>query len=392
MLKLQKYFKEGGSLEELQKDPYNLQIMVDKPYTIFKYNMIESDLSNPIVQESRGVILDEFNNVVCISFNKFFNYGESEVYDIDLSKATVFRKYDGSLIKIWYSDYYDTWLISTNGTINAFNAGLSHKLDWKETFGDLVMDTLGGVSGFKYLTNLLEVGNTYSFELLHPQNPIVEEHTDKSLVLIGVRNNKTLEEYDIRNKEFKIISSATNVSIAKTFDVDKTSFETLLEEASGYNDDDNIFEGFVVADIKNGLVHGRVKLKTPMYLKFHRLTDREHSDNVFVEVFLENEMSEFESYIDQAPSYAKERYYELKDMYNDLLGNIENEVSDWKAYLKQLMESDPDTYKREFGMEVQKRVPQWKQGFIFEYVYKGTTPKEYLSSMHRNKLKKILGI
>ena len=43
-------------------------------------------------------------------------------------------------------------------------------------------------------------------------------------------------------------------------------------------------------------------------------------------------------------------------------------------------------------MEVQKRVPQWKQGFIFEYVYKGTTPKEYLSSMHRNKLKKILGI
>lgn len=43
--------------EVLQKPPYSLIVKEDDGYILLKYNQLESDLSNSIVQECRGVSL-----------------------------------------------------------------------------------------------------------------------------------------------------------------------------------------------------------------------------------------------------------------------------------------------------------------------------------------------
>ena len=43
--------------EVLQKPPYSLIVKEDDDYILTKYNQLESDLSNSIVQECRGVSL-----------------------------------------------------------------------------------------------------------------------------------------------------------------------------------------------------------------------------------------------------------------------------------------------------------------------------------------------
>ena len=55
----------------------NIHIEDEDGYTIFNYNMIDCDFSDPVVQESRGIILDVSDEknptVVCWPFRKFMN-------------------------------------------------------------------------------------------------------------------------------------------------------------------------------------------------------------------------------------------------------------------------------------------------------------------------------
>ena len=54
---------------------------------IFNYD-ISADFSDPVVQESRGIIIDTDSlEVVCWPFRKFGNYGESYADSIDWSTA-----------------------------------------------------------------------------------------------------------------------------------------------------------------------------------------------------------------------------------------------------------------------------------------------------------------
>ena len=79
-MKIQEYLRNGGDVIDLQKEPYNLTLKFheDDGRTLFKYKMIESDLSLEICQEARGLILDRDNDweVVSPGLRKFFNYGE----------------------------------------------------------------------------------------------------------------------------------------------------------------------------------------------------------------------------------------------------------------------------------------------------------------------------
>eukprot|EP00007_Cunea_sp_BSH-02190019_P003781 CAMPEP_0174238278 /NCGR_PEP_ID=MMETSP0417-20130205/10799_1 /TAXON_ID=242541 /ORGANISM="Mayorella sp, Strain BSH-02190019" /LENGTH=472 /DNA_ID=CAMNT_0015317099 /DNA_START=33 /DNA_END=1451 /DNA_ORIENTATION=+ len=70
------------------------------------YDQLKSPLSSPIVQECRGVILDESANyaVVHLPFTKFFNASESGAACIDWETATVFEKLDGSMVSLYWYD------------------------------------------------------------------------------------------------------------------------------------------------------------------------------------------------------------------------------------------------------------------------------------------------
>jgi len=105
---------------------------------LLDYNQIDSPKTDPIVMECRSLILDSEFNVVSRSFDRFFNYGEAQnvMPEIDWSKAVVYPKIDGSLIKIY--NYKGTWYVSTRGM--AFADSKVNGFDM--TFKDLVMKAL----------------------------------------------------------------------------------------------------------------------------------------------------------------------------------------------------------------------------------------------------------
>lgn len=83
-MKLLEFINEHDNWKELlQQSPYNLIVKEKDDYTLLKYNQLESDFSNEIVRECRGIILNKDNKIVCYPFHKFFNYGEQYADFID---------------------------------------------------------------------------------------------------------------------------------------------------------------------------------------------------------------------------------------------------------------------------------------------------------------------
>lgn len=77
------FISEHENWRDILKDEYKITVKEEYPFAIFNYG-IDCDFSNPIVQESRGIILDLDNlEVVCWPFRKFGNYNESYADKID---------------------------------------------------------------------------------------------------------------------------------------------------------------------------------------------------------------------------------------------------------------------------------------------------------------------
>ena len=91
--------------EVLAAEPFSLRFDHDGEYVSLKYILAVSDLSNPIVQECRGIIVRKDDNgkyiCVCRAMDKFFNWGESNAHSIEWDSAAIQEKIDGSLIKVW---------------------------------------------------------------------------------------------------------------------------------------------------------------------------------------------------------------------------------------------------------------------------------------------------
>ena len=86
ILEIQKFIYNNPTdwKEKLSNAPYYLQIYKweNLPLYGFKYQTTKSDLSLSIVQEARGLILNENGYVVAYPFYKFFNYQEPNADEI----------------------------------------------------------------------------------------------------------------------------------------------------------------------------------------------------------------------------------------------------------------------------------------------------------------------
>ena len=103
MLLVEKFMRENDDWEELlKKEPYRLRISKKYGYVLLTYKLGKSVMSNPIVQECRGVIFDlKTLKPVCVPFFKFFNYGEPNAHELDWDSVKYYKKLDGSLMKLW---------------------------------------------------------------------------------------------------------------------------------------------------------------------------------------------------------------------------------------------------------------------------------------------------
>ena len=339
--------------EELAAAPYCLKISYDEELVMFKYNQLESDFSLPEVREARGIIFDYTTwTCVCRAFDKFGNYGESYVPEIDWSTAFVSEKVDGSLMKVYWVD--NCWMLATNGTINAFEADIGDAKG--RTFGDLFNTALYNCDQL-YFTQKLDTNKCYMFELVSPYTKVVVPYEKTEIYFLGSRDLITGQEYTFAEEpEIAALFRTPNI-------YPMTSLDEVSEAAAALNWDE---EGYVVCDANKN----RCKIKSPAYVRAHYMrTNNVVTLKRLVSIILNNEIDEFVIYAPEwqeaivkiycAIGYLerlsydcievlskfhfnnKKEYYEFvsaavgnKEMRNFLLKRYDHPEYTWSEYIK----------------------------------------------------------
>ena len=309
-LEIQKFLRKNPKnwKEILCAPPYSLLIKEGEASSagavLFKYDQKTSDFNISLVKECRGIILDKDDNwnVIRYAYNKFFNYGEQFADDVDWSTSQVQEKIDGSLMTATFWKRKGMILISTNGTINAFETPVMAQggsfLDKcpYDTFGALFgavmnekcpdwMDTIKRFPDF-----------TFIFELVSPYNKIVVEYDKPDVYLTGIRNNKTFGEINPRELNYLFLE----IERPKIYPLNGiteclNAVEALNKNTQGVIEN----EGYVVVD-RNWK---RVKIKSPLYAMKHYLLDKPITEKRVLEIIRAGEKDEFLTY---CPNFKKE--------------------------------------------------------------------------------------
>jgi hypothetical protein len=289
---------------------------------LFKYSQIDSPMGEPIVQQARGIVLDESNNwnIVARGFDKFFNLNEGHAALIDWSTAKVHEKLDGTLTLLY--EYNGHWNIATTGSPDASGKVLSTRpltlvdllLAIKSpgyflyrlftihlTFKDLFLLVYEAQAG--PLPDITEgnINTCFLFELMTPLNRIVIPQGEARLVQLAARDRVTGDYLDI---------DLPNIPKAKEFPL--TNIKEILD--SFEHIDGLSQEGFVVSD---SLGH-RIKVKHPQYVALHHLRDRKDL-KWLAKVVITGESPEFLSVF---PEYGPP-LKDIKDKYLALVKEIE---------------------------------------------------------------------
>jgi hypothetical protein len=221
---------------------------------LLKYSQIESPMAEPIVQECRGLILDEAENwrVVCRAYDKFFNYGEPNAVAIDWSTARVYEKLDGSLMTLYR--YRGQWHVSSSGTPDA--AGPLHN-HGGSTFAKLFWETWSQL-GY----SMPDDGDdrVFMFELMTPLNRIVVSHGQPRIVLHGVRSMSSGLEIDPEP-----VATEHGWECVRSFPLQ--CIDDCVKAADELNP--LACEGYVVRDA----AFRRVKVKSPQYVALAHIKD-----------------------------------------------------------------------------------------------------------------------
>ena len=370
-LKIRDFILSHPDWEELlQQKPYCLKISRDDGYIMFKYSQIESDFNEEIVREARGIIFRESNwDCVCHAFNKFGNYGENYVPDMDWNSVAVTEKKDGSLIKWWWDN--GSWHISTNGTIDAAKANLN---DAKfETFMDLIEHTLDEKAtrnGFTFwdINDMFNQNRhcTLMFELVTPYNRVVVPTDKCDIFYLGARNMVTGEEFPMWDNPFKEYIDSPRI-------FDMKNLEDVKAAANALPWDE---EGYVCVD-KN---FNRCKIKSPAYvLAHHARSNGVITNKRLIEVILRNEIKEFCIYCSE---------------YTDKIIEIQMRMAekDYEAHSAVCRYCGMNT-KKEMALAMNEdNIPDWVQGFCFRNFDKETSWKDYTGIWSLEKWEKVLEV
>lgn len=360
-LHIQQYLRDGGTLEDLERD-LGITAKRHRAYNnlvLLKYNQIESPMANPIVQECRGIILDESDNwkVIARAFDKFFNYGEGHAAQIDWSTARVQEKVDGSLCLLFYYNW--EWHVATTGTPdaggNVNNSGKQFSEYFWETFKKLTsLSTLP--------CSMLETSYCYILELTGPLNRVVVPHMESSLTLLGARTTTFWEEVhpSIVADSFPGIPVVKEFPLQSIEDVIQT-FETMSPLSQ---------EGYVIVDEQ----FRRIKVKHPGYVALHHAKDG-MTTKAFVEITRTGEASET---IAAFPEF-KPLLDDAQERYNKLLAEIE---ADYLAH-KDIKE------QKDFALAVKN---SRCSGALFNLrAGKVKSIREYLAKCHIDTMMRLLG-
>ena len=289
--KIGKFCATHSNWEELlAQEPYHILVKRKDGFVIFNYRQLDSDFSNEIVQECRGIIFKEgeWEHPVCHAFDKFFNYGEPNCAELDWSTAKCTEKIDGSIMKLWCYD--GTWHVSTNGNIDASDAPVPdvRKDDFNQLFWEGITKNLtehyNGIPQFVSWLDNLDKDFTYIFEMVSPYTRVVIPYAETDVYFLGARDN-------ISGRQFGCgIDTAAKFNVSmfprpKSYPL--IGLEDIINAAHDLPWDE---EGYVCYDEN----FNRCKIKSPKYVLAHFA----RNNNVItrwhlIDVILKGEMDEF---------------------------------------------------------------------------------------------------
>ena len=322
---------------------------------LLKYDMINCDMSDPAVQQCRGVILDQDQGFKIVSFpyTKFFNHGDSLAHEINWDTAKVFEKLDGSIMTMYH--YAGSWHVQSNGMPDAAgNVGFS-----EQTFADLFWKTFEA-KGYKFPHNKMVC---YMFEMMTPYNRIVVRHQDSRLVLHGARYLDNYAEVHMHNMNMKKL----NWEVVKTYPID--TLATALESVETVPGVER--EGYVVVDHR----FNRLKIKSKDYVRLHHLVSG-MSYRRLMEIV---QVGDGEEFLGHFPEYKTE----YKEVESKFLNAIFESVD---LYQKN---KDAETQK-EFALAVKDHT--FSAAMFSLRAGKTTSIKEWFHANDSRRMLKLLGL
>jgi len=264
------------------------------PITIYNYS-VKTEYEehwDEITLQARGLVLDDYGEVIARPFRKFFNLGQGRFTPTD--DFEVYEKYDGSLGIVFH--YADNWHIATRGSFTSDQS------------------LLGKSFLEKYDLSSLDLNKTYLFEIVSRNNRIVVDYGDfEDLVLLTAFNKKIGEEIhrkELENTGFKLCKKYDGINDYKT-----------LADTIGQNR-----EGYVVR-FSNG---HRVKIKGTEYLRLHKIITNLSTTAIWETISTGKSVLELlkgfpDEFYNKVKQYEQEllfKHKELKDFYTKLFDEI----------------------------------------------------------------------
>ena len=259
--------------------------------------------------------------------------------------------------------YNDIWHLSTNGTINAFQAPLG---DTGKTFGDYFIDCLFESARGKEILKELNPLYCYTFEMVGPLNRVVIPYSEPKLYAIGQRNMVTMEEIFYNGP----VGFEYNIWLPKYYGYE--NLDEVIKQASLMSKDE---EGFVVRDAQ----FNRIKVKSPEYLMAARLHNNGViTDKRIIEIIQTEKVDDFIAY---CPMYEA-RLREMQDKITKVL---------WSAF-HELDYAIDQGYFYQSRAEYAKAIKDCKYKHFLFCMYDGkyNNVKDYIYSMRPEHLLKMI--
>lgn len=351
----QDYLLNGGNLAGLQ-ERWHIEARRHGKYpnlVQLKYSQLESPLDVELVQECRGIILDEEDSwkVVAWPFKKFFNYGEPEAAPIDWMTAKVQEKLDGSMmIMYWYDG---GWQVATSGMPDAAGEVQGTNKCYAELFWETWHQQRWP------LPVTMSKIYTFMFELMTPYNRVVVKHDKSQLSLTGIRSVWTGKEVPSRLR--------STYNPVREFELQ--SLDDILGTFKGMDPLEQ--EGYVIVDA----AFNRVKVKHPGYVALHHLRSS-FSARKLVDAIRRGETAELLAYFPEWESTIRG----VQAAYDALVVQLEQDYEEIK-----IVES-----RRDFADMAKESI--WPPGHFM--LRDGTIKsiKEGLKDTHIDKMMQLLGV
>lgn len=302
-----KYLNKSGLSALVAEFSLSVNEWIDKEGQILyvlNYDQIESPKNHQITNECRSLVVTQKQDgdwiVVSRSFDRFFNYGETQEQH-DITKMIAYEKVDGSIVSLFF--WKGDWLYRTRSMIMPTSSVNGWETTWKDLIEPVLLE-----KGFKEYCH--SPYNTYIFEVVGRENRVVTKYAESAAYLLAVRCNITGNYLRFLSKDAELRGWKSPKSYKFTCFSECVNAAKALRELN---------EGYVLYD---EFGEPKIKVKNPAYVAAHHLRGEGLNPKRLMQLVIMNEKDEYLSIFPEDTEHF-EKYVEG---YNTMLQEM---VSTW---------------------------------------------------------------